>query len=114
MKKNIVLTAILVVLLAWMVMPVFASESKPDEPEQVYTWIQEGDSVFCYINNGGWSEADMLTGFHTIDGSVYYFAEKESANWRYGQMVTGTVEIYGGVYTFDGAGHMTSLYGGLE
>ena len=53
MKKNIVLTAVLVVLLAWMVAPVFASDIEPDEPEQVYTWIQEGDSVFCYINNGG-------------------------------------------------------------
>jgi glucan-binding YG repeat protein len=56
----------------------------------------------------------MLTGFHTIDGNVYYFAEKESDEWRYGQMVTGTIEVYGGVYTFDGAGHMTGIYGGLE
>ena len=56
----------------------------------------------------------MLTGFHTIDGNVYYFAEKESDEWRYGQMVTGRIEVYGGVYTFDSEGHMISCYGGLE
>jgi hypothetical protein len=56
----------------------------------------------------------MLVGFHTIGDDVYYFSESETDEWRYGQMVTGTIEIYGGTYTFDGAGHMTSIYGGLE
>ena len=95
--------------------PAWAGEDYADgDSEQVYTWVQEGDARFCYINNGGWDTEDMLTGFHTIDGNVYYFSESESDDWRYGQMVTGTVEIYGGTYTFDSAGHMTGIYGGLE
>ena len=124
MKKNIVLSVILAILIAWMVTPVFASgyedahefdcEDTADESEQVYTWIQEGDAVFCYQNTGGWQTEDMLKGFHTIGDYVYYFSERETDEWRYGQMVTGRVEIYGGTYTFDSAGHMTSCYGGLE
>ena len=98
-----------------MAIPAWAGEDYAEgDTEQVFVWVQEGDARFCYINNGGWSEADMLTGFHTIGDSVYYFSEAETNEWRYGQMVTGTVEIYGGTYTFDGNGHMISLYGGLE
>ncbi len=111
MKK---LMMILAMCIAFSV-PAFAGEDYADgDIEQPYTWIQEGDARFCYINNGGWSTEDMLVGFHTIGDYVYYFSEKETDDWRYGQMVTGTVEVYGGVYTFDGSGHMTSCYGGLE
>lgn len=111
MKK---LMMILAMCIAFSV-PVLADEDYHDgNTEQVYTWVQEGDARFCYWNTGGWDTEDMLTGFHTIDGSVYYFSESETDDLRYGQMVTGTVEIYGGTYTFDGTGHMTSIYGGLE
>ena len=56
---------ILMILLSCMIAatPVMAAEDYHDgDTEQVYVWIQEGDAVFCYINNGGWSEQDMLTG----------------------------------------------------
>ena len=108
---------ILMILLSCMIAatPAMAAEDYHDgDTQQTHVWIQEGDAVFCYWNNGGWSTEDMLTGFHTIGDYVYYFSERETDEWRCGQMVTGTVEIYGGVYTFDGAGHMTSVYGGLE
>ena len=108
---------ILMILLSCMVAatPAMAAEDWHDgDTQQTHVWIQEGDARFCYQNNGGWSTEDMLVGFHTIGDYVYYFSETESDEWRYGQMVTGTVEIYGGVYTFDSAGHMTSIYGGLE
>ena len=108
---------ILMILLSCMIAatPALASEDYHDgDVQQTHVWIQEGDARFCYWNNGGWSTEDMLVGFYTIDGNVYYFAEKESDEWRYGQMVTGTVEVYGGTYTFDSAGHMVSCYGGLE
>lgn len=108
---------ILMILLSCMIAatPVMAGEDYHDgDVQQTYVWIQEGDAVFCYWNNGGWSEADMLKGFHTIGNYVYYFSEAETNDWRYGQMVTGAIEVYGGTYTFDGAGHMTSIYGGLE
>ena len=95
--------------------PVWAGEDYHDgDTQQTHVWIQEGDAVFCYWNNGGWSEADMLVGFHTIGDYVYYFSEAETDDWRYGQMVTGKVEIYGGSYTFNSEGHMVSCYGGLE
>ena len=95
--------------------PAMAAEDYHDgDVQQTHVWIQEGDARFCYWNTGGWDTEDMLTGFHTINGEVYYFSETETDEWRYGQMVTGTVEIYGGTYTFDSAGHMTSIYGGLE
>ena len=112
MKKQL-----LVILIACLFLgsPVYAGEDYHDgNQQQLYVWIQEGDAVFCYQNTGGWQTEDMLTGFHTIGDYVYYFSESETNEWRYGQMVTGTVEIYGGTYTFDGAGHMTSCYGGLE
>jgi len=111
MKKLIVILIAILCLGS----PVYAAEDYHDgNQQQLYVWIQEGDAVFCYQNTGGWSTEDMLTGFHTINGEVYYFSEAETDEWRYGQMVTGTIEIYGGVYTFDSAGHMTSIYGGLE
>ena len=95
--------------------PVMAAEDYHDgDTQQTHVWIQEGDARFCYWNTGGWNTEDMLVGFHTIGDYVYYFSESETDDWRYGQMVTGTIKIYGGVYTFDSAGHMTSIYGGLE
>ena len=108
--------ALMIMILCMMTtIPVMAGEDYSDgDQQQVHVWIQEGDAVFCYWNSGGWSTEDMLTGFHTIDGNVYYFSEKETSEWRYGQMVTGESEAYGGTYTFDSAGHMTSCYGGLE
>lgn len=112
MKKKLLVILIAILFLA---SPVYAAEDYHDgDTQQTHVWIQEGDARFCYWNTGGWSEEDMLTGFHTIGDYVYYFSESETNDWRYGQMVTGTVEIYGGVYTFDGSGHMTSICGGLE
>ena len=108
---------LLVILIAILFLgsPVYAGEDYHDgDTQQTHVWIQEGDAVFCYQNNGGWPTEDMLTGFHTIGDNVYYFSESETNEWRYGQMVTGTVEIYGGVYTFNSEGHMVSCYGGLE
>ena len=111
MRKLLVILAMCIVFSV----PVMAGEDYHDgNQQQLYVWIQEGDAVFCYQNTGGWQTEDMLTGFHTINGEVYYFSETETDEWRYGQMVTGTIEVYGGVYTFDSAGHMTGIYGGLE
>jgi hypothetical protein len=111
MKK---LMMILAMCIAFSV-PVWAGEDYHDgNTQQTHVWIQEGDARFCYWNTGGWSEEDMLVGFHTIGDYVYYFSEQETNEWRYGQMVTGTIRVCGGVYTFDSAGHMTSIYGGLE
>ena len=95
--------------------PAWAGEDYADgDSEQVYTWVQEGDARFCYINNGGWSEHDMLTGFHTINGEVYYFYEQEMDNARYGQMATGEVWIADFTFEFDSEGHMIRCYQGLE
>lgn len=115
MKKNIVLTLILVILFAWMAVPAFAAEDYSDgDVEQVYTWVREGDAVFCYINNGGWSEADMLKGFHTINGEVYYFCEEPIGSFQYGQMYVG--ELWWGdmTLTFDEEGCLVSYYQGPE
>lgn len=116
MNKTLALLGMVLILsLALAPFRAWAGEDYHDgDHQQVYVWIQEGDARFCYQNTGGWSTEDMLTGFHTIGDSVYYFSEAETNEWRYGQMVTGTVEIYGGTYTFDSNGHMTNIYGGLE
>lgn len=115
MKKKLITLILAITLAAGPAVSVYAAEDYHDgNQQQIYVWIQEGDARFCYQNNGGWNTEDMMTGFYSIDGNVYYFSEKETDDWRYGQMVTGTVEVYGGVYTFNSEGHMVSCYGGLE
>jgi len=84
------------------------------DTEQVYAWVQEGDARFCYINNGGWSEADMLVGWHTIDGETYYFYSQEMVDARYGQMATGEVWIGDWTFYFDKEGHLYDWRQGLE
>lgn len=84
------------------------------DTEQVYTWVQEGDARFCYINNGGWSEADILVGWHTIDGETYYFYSQEMVDARYGQMATGEVWIGDWTFYFDEEGHLYDWKQGLE
>lgn len=84
------------------------------DTEKVYTWVQEGDAKFCYINNGGWSEADMLVGWHTIDGETYYFYSQEMVDARYGQMATGEVWIGDWTFYFDEEGHLYDWKQGLE
>lgn len=119
MEKNyiapIVLSVIVFFLLAWMALPVFADEPELDQfdyeetadgSEQPYVWVQEGDARFCYENNGGWSEEDMLVGFHTIDGEVYYFYEQEMMDALYGQMATGEVMLGAWTYWFDQFGRL--------
>ena len=60
MKRKILMILLMSAMAAT---PVMAAEDYHDgDTEQVYVWIQEGDGRFCYINNGGWSEQDMLTG----------------------------------------------------
>lgn len=111
MKK---LMMILAMCIAFSV-PVLAGEDYADgDIEQPYTWVQEGDARFCYINNGGWSEADMLKGFHTIDGELYYFCEEPINGFQYGQMYTGELWYGDFTFTFDSEGHMTSCYQGPE
>lgn len=109
--RRLLITLIALILA---VTPVYAAEEPDMEPEQVYTWVREGDAVFCYINNGGWSEQDMLVGFHTIDGEVYYFAEYEMDNFQYGQMVTGEFWYRDFTFRFDSEGHMIECYQGPE
>ena len=111
MKKLIVILIAILCLGS----PVYAAEDYSDgDTEQVYTWVREGDAVFCYINNGGWSEQDMLTGFHTINREVYYFYEQEMDDARYGQMATGEVWIGDFTFIFDNEGHMIECYQGPE
>lgn len=98
-----------------MVVPAWAGEDYADgDTEQVFVWVQEGDARFCYVNNGGWSEADMLVGWHTIDGETYYFYPQEMVDARYGQMATGEVWIGAWTAIFDSEGHLIDLYQGLE
>ena len=81
--------------------PAMAGEDYSDgDRQQVYVWIQEGDGRFCYINDGGWSEAQMLTGWHTIDGETYYFYLQEMEDARYGQMLGAHVISPGGPRDF--------------
>ena len=111
MKRMIAILLTCVVL----TVPVYGGEDYADgDTEQVFVWVQEGDSRFCYINNGGWSEAEMLTGWHTIDGETYYFYTQEMIDARYGEMAVGEVAI--GAYTayFDAEGHLYDLKEGLE
>ena len=71
---------------------VAAAEDYADgDVQQAFVWVREGDATFCYVHNGGWSEADILIGWHTIDGNAYYFYEEEMMDARYGQMATGEV-----------------------
>ena len=123
MKKVIV--SLLSVFILIMFIPsinVYASDYNYEEyedytdgnTEQVYTWVQEGDARFCYINNGGWSEADMLVGWHTIDGETYYFYSQEMVDARYGQMATGEVWIGDWTFYFDEEGHLYDWKQGLE
>ena len=108
---------LLVILIACLFLgsPVYAAEDYSDsDTEQVYTWVREGDAVFCYINNGGWSEADMLKGFHTIDGELYYFCEVEMEDKQYGQMYVGELWYGDMTFVFDEEGHMVSYYQGPE
>lgn len=111
MKKLIVI----LIAILFLASPVYAAEDYSDgDTQQVYTWVREGDAVFCYINNGGWSEQDMLTGFHTINDEVYYFAEEEMDEFRYGQMVTGEFWYRDFTFVFDNEGHMIECYQGPE
>ena len=75
---------------------------------------QGGDARFCYLNNGGWSEADMLVGFHTIDGEIYYFCEMEMVDKQYGQMYTGELWYGDFTFTFDSEGCLVDCYQGPE
>ena len=108
---------ILMIVLACLIltMPVMGAEDYHDgDSEQVYVWVREGDATFCYINNGGWSEADMLTGWHTIDGETYYFYEMEMEDTRYGQMCTEELWYGDWTFFFDSEGHLTDWYQGPE
>lgn len=111
MKRMI---AILLTCVA-LTVPVYGGEDYADgDTEQVFTWVQEGDSRFCYVNNGGWSEADMLIGWHTIDGETYYFWPQEMVDARYGEMATGEVWIGAWTFYFDEQGHLYDWKEGLE
>lgn len=110
--KKVIATIVISILLA---VTTWAGEDYHDgDKEQVFVWVQEGDARFCYINNGGWSEADMLVGWHTIDGETYYFYTQEMVDARYGQMATGEVWIGAWVCDFDSEGHLTACSQGLE
>ena len=89
---------------------VAAAEDYADgDVEQVFVWVREGDATFCYVNNGGWNEADMLVGWHTIDGNTYYFYEEEMMDARYGQMATGEVWLGAWTFIFNSEGHLVEL-----
>lgn len=108
---------VLIIMLAVILttMPVMAAEDYHDgDSEQIYVWVQEGDARFCYINNGGWSEADMLKGFHTIDGELYYFCEEPIGDFQYGQMYTGELWYGDWTFFFDEEGHLYDWYQGPE
>lgn len=94
---------------------VAAAEDYADgDVEQVFVWVREGDATFCYVNNGGWSEADMLVGWHTIDGNTYYFYEEEMMDAQYGQMATGEVWLGAWTFIFNSEGHLVDCYYGPE
>ena len=112
MKKKLLMILLMSAMAAT---PVMAAEDYHDgDTEQVYVWVREGDAVFCYINNGGWSEQDMLTGWHTIDGETYYFWQQEMVDARYGQMATGEVAIGAWTFYFDEQGRLYDFYQGPE
>ena len=112
MKKKLLMILLMSAMAAT---PAMAAEDYHDgDTEQVYVWIQEGDARFCYINNGGWDEQDMLTGWHTIDGETYYFFEEKMMDARYGQMATGEVWIGNWTFFFDSEGRLYDFYQGPE
>ena len=115
MRKKLIVLILAITLAAGPAVAVYAAEDYHDgNSEQIYVWVQEGDARFCYLNNGGWSEHDMLTGFHTINGEVYYFYEQEMDNAQYGQMATGEVWVGDFTFIFDSEGHMIECYQGPE
>lgn len=112
MKKKLITLLLAAVLSA---VPAYAAEDYADgDKEQIYVWVREGDATFCYMNNGGWSTEDMLTGWHTIDGETYYFWQQEMVDARYGQMATGEVAIGAWTFYFDEQGRLYDLYQGPE
>ena len=56
----------------------------------------------------------MLTGFHTIDGELYYFYEMEMEDARYGQMCTGELWYGDMTFIFDTDGPLVDYYQGPE
>lgn len=116
MKKKLIMLLLAAVLAAVLsAVPAMAGEDYADgDTEQIYVWVQEGDARFCYVNNGGWSEADMLTGWHTIDGETYYFWPQEMEDARYGQMATGEVWIGAWTFYFDSDGRLYDWQEGLD
>lgn len=115
MKKKLITLILAITLAAGPAVAVQAAEDYHDgDTEQIYVWVQEGDARFCYLNNGGWSTEDMLTGWHTIDGETYYFWPEEMIDARYGQMATGEVWIGAWTFYFDEQGHLYDWQEGLD
>ena len=116
MKKNIVFTLILAVLLVWMVIPAWAGEDYSDgDSEQVFVWIQEGDNVFCYID-GEYDESHMLTGWHQIGNEIYWFEDSDfSDDHPIGSMAKNEWRwINDAEWHFDEYGHLDEWRIGLE
>ena len=55
MKKRLITMLLAITLAAGPAVAVYAAEDYHDgDTQQTHVWIQEGDAVFCYWNNGGW------------------------------------------------------------
>ena len=104
MKKLIAILA-MVTILAILVIPAQASETQTQDP---YIWVQEGDETYCYIDNGRWSEADMLTGWHQIGGELYWFEDSDFSDERpIGSMAKDEwIWINDAEWHFDEYGHL--------
>lgn len=71
---------IAMLITAVMVTPVRASEIEEADPLP-YTWVEEGDEKYCYVD-GGWDEYHMLTGWHQIDGELFWFEDTDFSDER--------------------------------
>ena len=74
--KKLIISLLMAAVLA--TIPAQAAETCEEDP---YIWIQEGDETYCYIS-GSYDEAHMLTGWHQIEGELYWFEDSDFSDDR--------------------------------
>ena len=87
----------------------------PVRAESPYIWVQEGDNTYCYIR-GEYDEDHLLTGWHQIDGEIYWFEDSDfSDEHPIGSMARNEWRwINDAEWHFDECGHLDEWRIGLE
>lgn len=89
--------------------------TKPVMAESPYEWVQEGDNTYCYVS-GKYDEDHLLTGWHQIDGEIYWFEDSDFSDERpLGRMAKDEwIWINDAEWHFDEYGHLDEWRIGLE